>query len=270
MLFLLFIYGAVMGSFINSLLCRLEHEQPIITKHSFCPSCKKNLSWYELFPLVSFLFLRGRCRSCRQAIPRRYVFVELACGLGCLTAGFLFDFPWTFDPLVLHSPAVIGELKFAATIPFLFFFFLFDVRTGLVPDSIILPLSGLLLIVNLWTGSWISFLFAGILAGGFFAVQFFISRGRWVGAGDIRLGFFMGLLLGWPWVIIALFIAYGGGAVISLLLILFRKARWKTEIPFALFLMPATLVTGWWGHALLAWYTEALPLFLEKMIVRFL
>ena len=96
--------------------------------------------------------------------------------------------------------------------------------------------------------------FGALIAGGFFAAQYVVSRGTWIGGGDIRLGVLMGLLLGWERTLFALFVAYVGGAFISVLILAAKKGDRKTQLPFGAFLAPATIVALLWGMPVIEWY----------------
>ena len=105
---------------------------------------------------------------------------------------------------------------------------------------------------------WQQLLISVIIGAGFFLLQFVISKGRWIGGGDIRLGLLMGVALGWPDILVALFIAYLAGAIIGIGLILIGKKKWGSEIPFGIFLSAATLVTLFFGNFILDWYLNML------------
>jgi prepilin signal peptidase PulO-like enzyme (type II secretory pathway) len=128
-----------------------------------------------------------------------------------------------------------------------------------VDDEISLPALVLIFLANLALGaSWLTLLSSAIIGGGFFALQYVVSRGRWVGSGDIRLGALLGVALGWPNVLVALFLAYFAGAVSGLVLILLKKKHLKSPLPFGIFLAPAALVALWWGGAIVKWYLNFL------------
>jgi len=113
-----------------------------------------------------------------------------------------------------------------------------------------------LVVATVWF-DWLSipFMLIGVLVGmGFFFLQYLISRGRWIGGGDIRLGLFMGVILGWPLILLALFLAYIGGALFVLPFLLLGKKQMATKVPFGAYLSIATVVTMFWGKGLVEWY----------------
>ncbi len=265
----IFILGLIIGSFINCLVYRLYTEQSFIRSRSFCPHCRVIIRWFDNIPLLSYLLLRGRCRACRQKISLSYPLVELAGGLLFLLVFLVvrpdFTYPLAW-PLIL---TIIRDWFFAAVLLALF---LYDFKYYLVPDIIAIPSALLALAFNLTihlsTSSLSDFwsvlgryLLAGAVAGGFFLLLFIISRGRWIGGGDIRLGFLMGFLVGWPLVLVALFLAYVSGALIGLGLIAAQKKTMQSIVPFGTFLAPATIITLLFGGQLLNFYLSW-PLFL--------
>ena len=260
-----FILGACMGSFLNCLAWRLYHNESLGGR-SACPKCHKKISWYDNIPILSFIDLRGRCRHCQKKISIQYPLVELATAIL-----FLFAFTRYFSG---NEACLLSAFNFIAfnaqsfwplvrdwlLISFLVVIFIMDLRWYVVADEISLPAIGIILALNLLVGqfSWQQLLSSAVVGAGFFALQYAVSRGRWVGGGDIRIGALMGVALGWPNVIIGLMLAYFTGAIVGVFLIAFKKKGMKSPIPFGVFLAPATLVALWWGQAICDWYLNLL------------
>jgi prepilin signal peptidase PulO-like enzyme (type II secretory pathway) len=101
-----------------------------------------------------------------------------------------------------------------------------------------------------------SLLLGAAVGGGLFLAQFVVSKGRWIGGGDVRLGVLMGVWLGWPAIMVALLIAYVVGAVVALFLVAFKKKGWQAELPFGTFLTTGTFVSLFWGQAIVQWYLQ--------------
>ena len=252
-----------MGSFLNSIIYRLQTGESVLIPpkrnqkfpkelaRSYCPSCKKILSWPDLIPVLSFLFLKGRCRYCTNPISLQYPLVELATG--------------SLFVLALNQQLTISNfLNFfylLIVISFLIIIFVYDLKHYIIPDKIIYPAIALALIYNVYQFTInnqqlaINNFFAAILAGAFFLFIVLISRGKWMGWGDPKLAFFMGLLLGFPNILIALFFAFFIGAIIGVGLIVLRKKTLKSEIPFGPFLVAGTLLALFWGKEIIDWYT---------------
>ncbi|MBU4217110.1 prepilin peptidase [Candidatus Parcubacteria bacterium] len=253
--FFALLFGLIIGSFLNALIWRL-HTGESMMERSKCPKCGKAIAWYDNVPVLSYLFLLGKCRGCKMRISFQYPLVELITGL-------LFMLAFNFSA---RGGSVLGgqlpNYIFFITLFRDFFListmiivFIYDLRWYLILDVITLPSIAVLFVLNLVLGiSWQSLLLSGIIGGGFFLLQFIISKGKWIGGGDIRLGFLMGIALGWPQIITALMLAYIAGAFIGIGLIVFGKKKWSSHVPFGVFLSVATIVTLFWGDPLLRWY----------------
>ncbi|OGY79667.1 MAG: hypothetical protein A3B74_02750 [Candidatus Kerfeldbacteria bacterium RIFCSPHIGHO2_02_FULL_42_14] len=241
-----FILGAVAGSFLNTVALRLPKKISWIQARSRCPHCEKTLAWYELIPFVSFVLQQGKCRKCQRRISLSYPFTELVCGI--LFAGAFFYFQFT--------PELIFALVMFA---FFFVIFLTDLRYYLILDRVTVPALLIAFLGNLLLGKNVTSLLLGIAIGaGIFLLQFFLSRGTWIGGGDIRLGALLGATLGWQQTILALLIAYVVGAVIAMLLLVVGKKTRKDHIPFGTFLSASGILMILYGDSILkifnTWY----------------
>lgn len=200
-----------------------------------CPHCKKTLSARDLVPILSFLFLKGRCRYCKKRISIQYPIVEAVTATVFVAVVLLrFDNPWQ-----LPIDWVIMSALIALAV--------FDFRYGLLPDALTLPAIGFVVLERLVLSTSIKdaaidlTLAAGI-GFGFFALQWICSKGRWIGDGDIRLGVLMGVLLGFPGVLLALLISYAIGSVVSIGLILLKVKQWNSRIALGPFLVVGTVI----------------------------
>lgn len=243
--------GLIIGSFLNVVVARTRSQQTWGGR-SHCVHCKALIRWFDNIPLVSFIWLRGACRSCRRPISVQYPLVETATAAVFVTVAAVRLAEGVFPDVWL----VLVRDWFVSAV--LIVIFIYDFRWYEIPDRFSVPGIVGALAVNVALGvSWQS-LAVGIAVGaGFFLLQYAISRGRWIGGGDIRLGALMGATLGWPLVAVALFVAYVGGSVIALGMVAVRKKSWQAAVPFGTFLAPAILVALLWGNELLAWYVHA-------------
>ena len=134
--------------------------------------------------------------------------------------------------------------------------FSYDLRWNLILDRVTLPACLIVFILNLALGvSWLNLIVSAAIGSSFFLIQFLISRGKWIGGGDIRLGLLMGFSLGQPsHLILAIIMAYFIGSVIGLSLIISQKKKWNSEIPLGVFLSSATVLTVFWGDEIVNWY----------------
>lgn len=247
------IAGLLIGSFLNAAEYRYYTKLPINwdkTKRefarSFCPHCRMHLRNRDLLPVLSFLWLAGRCNHCRKKIAWQYPVVELSTGaLFALSA-------WQFG----LTPEAFIVAGFVAIFMFIF---IYDLKYQLIPDSVSLPAIALAIPGGFLLGlGWQSMALGLLLGGGFFALQFALSRGAWVGGGDVRLGVLMGLLLGFPLTLLALCIAYVGGGLVAAILLATKKMKRKSKMPFGPFLVFGTIVSLFIGDTLIAAYLNLL------------
>jgi len=236
MLGLMTAIGLAFGSFGNVLIFRLpEHES--ITGRSHCPACHRTLAVWELFPVISFLVLRGKCSGCGKKISWQYPLIELAT---CL----LFIFA-----IIQSNFFFWHALAFAFSLWLLLLIAIIDARTSLIPDILSVPFIILAIITQL---AGHTFDATGMILGAsFFGIQWLISRGAWVGSGDILLGLGIGALLGgWREVSIFLFFSYIIGACFALWVLSSKRKGINDAVPFGPFLVMGTFLTVVFGSAL--------------------
>lgn len=223
-----FIIGAALGSFLNVVIFRYAKKS--ITGRSKCPSCHQTLIWPELIPILSFIFLRGRCRTCHSGLSPQYPLVELA--MGVFTLILFTPLPTT---LTATAVAVLGVTGIALLITL----FVIDLRTMLLPDVFIIILSVavvLTLLINyqlLVTSYW---LLGMAIGAGALAFLWLITRGRGIGLGDVKLMLPLGALFGPIDTTILLFLAFLAGGAVGTFLLLTGRANMKTPVPFGPFL----------------------------------
>lgn len=245
---LIIIIGLAIGSFINALVYRLNKKLDIIWARSQCPKCKKNLKVSELIPVFSFLIQRGKCRNCKKNISWQYPAVEIITAL-IFVLIFLIINPQYYDQWVYY----LGTTLFSII---LITIFIYDFKYYLIPDILVIPgviLAILFSLLSYRLTIWQALL-GSIIAGVFFLFLVLISREQWMGWGDVKLSFFIGALLGWPIVIIGLFISFISGAFIGLIMVGMKKKKLKSAVPFGTFLTASTLIAILWGEKLLNWY----------------
>ncbi len=241
-----FLLGLVIGSFLNVVIFRLN-TQKTFGGRSICLSCQKEICWYDLVPVFSFCFLSGRCRHCKTKISWQYPLVEFVMGLVFLLLFLKFEYVFYVDPIAFAFTYGYYATMFAL----LMVITVYDIRHKIIPDALSL-LFGTLAFAGVFTFSEFMFNvhipslyeFAGVLLALPFAFFWLISRGRWMGFGDAKLTFGLGLLLGLIYGLSAIVLAFWIGAVIGILLILLQKIKgMKSEIPFAPFLVLGTFIS---------------------------
>lgn len=253
--FIIFIFGLAVGSFLNSIIYRLKTGESFLFTRSYCPYCKHILGWQDLIPLVSFLILKGKCRYCQNSISLQYPLVELATGLLFVYVAF----QWLNGSMATW----LNFFYLLFVVSILIIIFVSDLRYYIIPDKIIYPailVSGIWYLVsgiflNLYTKYEIlNTIYAAFGASAFFLAIVLISHGKWMGWGDPKLAFFMGLLLGFPNILIALFLSFFIGAIIGIGLIISGKKTLKSEVPFGPFLVTGTFIALFWGKEIINWY----------------
>jgi len=280
------VLGLAIGSFLNVVALRYDPDKFIFNRRtlggrSACPKCENKLNWFELVPLLSFIFLRGRCRNCKASISFQYPLVEIFSALIFL-----------FVPLFIHSSkflVLVGDLnlggveKIILSILFVLVFltlllvFLIDLRLKIIPDelNLFLIILGALLIFftqsgfDLTGGSflgsyagifglrsniWLNHLSALFFGALFFGALILITRGRGMGMGDLKLSAALGFLFGWPDILLIVAIAFILGSIIGLLNMVTGRKRWKSYLPFGPFLALSSIIIFFWGHNIVSVY----------------
>jgi len=258
----LVILGASVGSFLSVVIYRLEHKQKgAILGRSRCPHCKKTLGTYDLIPILNYILLRGKCRYCGEPISLNYFFLELSTALVFLL--MFFRFPFIIEP----GTNALYTVDWTAFLQFLFYtidgtlliaVFFYDLQYVKIPDVFMFPLIFLCLLGSLILNSadFPSLLIALLIALVFFGSQFWLSKGEWLGEGDLYLGIAMAFLFGWKLFLVSVSLTYILGAVISAILLAARKLKAKSKIPFAPFMVFGAFATILYGQEILQWYIK--------------
>lgn len=266
------VLGVILGSFVNALVWRL-HEQAeladkkgkaaakrrkelsILKGRSMCPHCGHELAAEDLVPILSWIWLRGKCRYCQVPISWQYPLVELLTGV-LFTVSYL-AWPLTFSGADLFV--------FGCWLVFLVGFValgVYDIRWFKLLDRIVVPLTVLAAlqtcVVAVWQGRWSDLylpLLGGLLIFGVFWVLYQVSRGRWIGGGDVKLAFVLGLLAGTP--AKAFLVIFGAsliGTCVSIPLVIRDKRGLGARIPFGPYLLIATYIVVLCGSHIISWY----------------
>lgn len=221
---LVFVLGLCVGSFLNVLIDRLPKGESIWFGQSRCDWCKKPLRWFELIPLLSYVLQHGRCRRCHKKLSLQYPIVELITGIGFVVL------PWT-DWLIFSSLLVI---------------FVADLKYMIIPDSmVVLGVMGVITRAH-----WLP----AIAASLFFLLLYLITRGRGMGLGDVKLSFLLGFWLGFPRIVIAIYLAFLTGALVGVTLILRGKKGLKSKIAFGPFLVLGAGIAYVYSEQILEWW----------------
>lgn len=257
-----FIFGTLIGSFLNVVIWRLPRGESLGGR-SKCPHCHYTLGVANLVPLISFLWQGGRCANCRKPMSVRYPVIEAATGLLFAVAA-----TQTLAAGIINASSLLDLFRLAFIIPVLIIVFVIDMEHYLILDVVIFPaivavlalniaidLSGYhsVLILSSHTGGGVV---AAALAGGFFYLLWAVSKGRWMGFGDVKLALFLGIALGLPGIAVGLFLSFMIGAIVGVALIAAGKKHLQSHVPFGTFLSIGALLALFYGPALSAWYAR--------------
>lgn len=270
----LFIFGACLGSFVNALVWRVHEQEKeshkdkpdrgylkllSVTKgRSLCPNCKHELAKKDLIPVLSWLSLKGRCRYCHKPISKQYPIVELSTAL-LYVASYIW---WPYAIVGLQIAAFATWLLLATGLMALL---VYDLKWMLLPDRIIYPLSLIAIIFAVFNftdainpaRSILSCILSIIIGGGIFYVIYQVSNGKWIGGGDVKLGWLLGLVVGSPTKsVLMIFLASVIGSLVSIPLLLTNRMKRTSMIPFGPFLIIGAIITVLFGSNILDWYTQ--------------
>jgi len=241
------ILGLIIGSFLNVVIYRVPRSESIVSPRSFCPACATPIRPKDNIPVVSWLLLHGRCRTCQAPISARYPLVELACG--ALFAGTAARFGYQWD-LPAYLVLFAGLLALSCI----------DVERMVLPKRIVYPLTVLvavlLLVAAAATGNWHDYEIAAICAVGWFIVFFALNYAspRILGFGDVRLSLVLGLSLGWlgiSYVLLGFFAANLIGALVGIGLVATKHMERQSRLPYGIFLAAGCAVAIFAGPELL-------------------
>lgn len=254
---IIFVFGLVIGSFISVLIYRIPQGESIVSPPSACRSCGSRLTLQDLIPVLSYIFLRGKCRHCTERIPARYLLVEL------ITAG-------TFIALYYKFGLSVPFFAFAYLLTILIAIFFIDIDHRIIPNGLVLaglaggfavfvyncisPMPEVFADTKWWTP------LAGLLPGSAFLLivaivgSLLYKTDDAMGMGDVKLMAPVGLFLGWKLCLIALFVSVILGGLLSLLLMVTGIKKRKDTVAFGPFIVVGTFITIMWGWEILYWY----------------
>jgi leader peptidase (prepilin peptidase)/N-methyltransferase len=239
--------GALVGSFLNVCIHRLPRHESIVWPASRCPSCAAPIAWHDNIPVLSYLLLKGRCRSCRAVISRRYPIIELANAVGYSVIAWWFGMGW---PIVAYALLLSALLVITCT----------DLSHQIIPDAITLPgiAVGVLCAATILPVGLVNSVLGILLGGGILWVLAWASPYLFgkegMGGGDIKLLAMIGSFLGWQPTLLTIIVGAVAGSVVGISLISLRLMQRGEYLPFGPFLALGALVAMFFHQAVLAWY----------------
>jgi len=264
MVFVIFLLlGLLVGSFLNVLVYRLRSAEELFWDRSKCPHCQHLIRWYDNVPVLSFVILKSRCRNCRQKISWQYPLVEILTGIIFAVIGQRF-----FSPVDFSTWITTGYYLFISAS--LISIAVYDWLYLEIPSEVLWLAVAVSIAFGLWAdwNAWMNFTLPVSILGGavysavfaaFFAFTFFFilsvaSRERWMGMGDAYLAILLGLFVGWPKILLALFLAFFIGAVWGVALVVFKKKKMKSRLPFAPFMILGAFIAFFFYAPIINWY----------------
>ncbi len=241
------VFGMLVGSFLNVCICRMPKNESVVSPPSHCPHCSYQIRWYDNIPLVSYLFLRGKCRGCGAHISLQYPLVELLNGLLTMLLFLRFGPTLAFATLFLLCSALV-------VITFI------DIEHQIIPDEISLPgiAVGFVLSFFLKGHTWLNSLLGILLGGGSLLLVAYsyqrLTGKEGMGGGDIKLLAMMGAFLGWKAVPFIIFASSLIGSIVGVSIMLFQKKDSKLAIPFGPYLAFAAVLYIFYGNLIIRWY----------------
>ncbi len=232
---LLAVLGLIFGSFVSAFSWRYPKGMSVLKGRSFCPKCGKQIAWFDNIPVLSYIFLGGKCRRCGKKISWRYPVIEAVAGIGFLLIG----------------PSVFNLILFLILLAI----FVIDFEYQIIPDTLVF--TGMFVSIfnsqfmNNSQLSIFNFLLAGFIAASFLLLIHLITKGRGMGLGDVKFALLGGMITGLKFVGIWMLLAFLTGGAIGAILILARRAGLKDQIAFGPFLVIAIPITLIWGEKIL-------------------
>jgi len=247
--FIIFVFGTIIGSFLNVVILRYNTGMSITKGRSMCFSCGKSLTWYELVPLFSYLFLRGKCSVCKSKISSQYPLVEFTTGLLFVLSFMRFGLS-PMLPIYMLTVSVLIAMA------------VYDLKHKIIPDGMVYLFVILSLVTLFFSTGHFSLpdildFMSGPILFSFFAFFFLVSSGRWMGFGDAKLALGVGWFLGFEGGIYAITMAFWIGAIFSIILLLLQKFSFlksrltmKSELPFAPFIILGFFLNFFTGYTM--------------------
>lgn len=251
--------GLCFGSFINAFVWRLHEGKDWVRERSECVHCHHELAAKDLIPIFSWLMLRGKCRYCKKPISVQYPVVE------ALTA-LVFVGSYVHWPFIFEGWQVVSFFWWLALIVGLVALLIYDIRWMLLPNKLVFPLMAIaavmaciaVVISTEPARTILDIVLAFLVGGGIFYLIFQISQGKWVGGGDVKLGFLLGLVVGTPAKALAvIFLAAILGSLVSLPLLMTKRLKRTSLIPFGPFLIVSGILVFMFGSQMIDWYTTS-------------
>lgn len=259
---MLILLGLCFGSFVNALVWRLHKKRNFVTERSECTHCHHVLAWNDLIPVVSWLSLRGKCRYCKKPIEDT--------PLTEISVALLFTGSYVVWPYGFEAAGILLFVLWAVALVWMAALSLYDARWMLLPDKLNIPFIFLGVVIggvrfvgvehlSFEAAAWEMILGIGMIAG-LYGLLYGVSKGAWIGFGDVKLALFIGAVLGWQQALLALLLANICALLLVLPQLMQRKLSTKAHVPFGPFLLLGCVLAFLIGEPIISWYLSGLGL----------
>lgn len=240
----IFLFGLVIGSFLNVVILRVPNKEDIVKERSHCPKCGHTLAWYDLFPLFSYLGLKGKCRYCKGKISIQYPVIEALNGV-------------MYVVIFLTYEVSVESLLYCLLVSALIALSVIDFRTYEIPVGFCVFI-GILGIARVATDSEnvFDYLLGAVAVSAILAILYYGSKGRAIGGGDVKLMAACGFLLGWQKIVLAFTLGCILGSVIHI--IRMKVAKRGHMLAMGPYLSAGVMIAALWGDRLITWYASLL------------
>lgn len=245
-LFFLAVTGSIIGSFVGALTWRVHKKMNFVSDRSECEHCHHKLAPTDLLPIISWLCLKGRCRYCRKKIGSLSLWLEISVAI-VFVASYIF---WPLGQVEASALQAVTFALWLVAVTLMAALFVYDLRWGFLPNKFMLPLAIVAALISILNNIFIheiplqnymiDTLLAMIPVAGIYGAIYILSNKKWIGGGDVKFGIIVGLLLSWQGALAVLFISNVLGSLVMLPLLLAKKVRIESQIPFGPFLIFAT------------------------------
>ena len=238
-----FFLGAILGSFANVVICRVPRKESFVRTRSHCDSCGYQLRWFDLVPLFSFIFFKGRCRKCKAKISVQHFLIEVLNGLLYVFVFYMYGF--TVETVIF---SLLGTTLFALS--------MIDFKTYEIPVGFqyVIAVLGIIRIAFDYT-NWLSYCIGFFAVSVFLLILYYATKGAAIGGGDVKLMAVSGLLLGWQLNILAFFIGCILGSVIHV--IRMKVTKEGHVLAMGPYLSAGIMISLFWGQKFLDWYLSS-------------
>jgi len=242
LIIIVFLYGITIGSFLNVCIYRLPAGQSVILTRSHCTKCEKDIRFYDLIPIISYIFLNGKCRFCSEKISIRYPIIELLNGILYIIAFLKFGISAETILYCLLSSVLLVIV-------------IIDYEHQIIPNELVIVTIAIGIFYNILKGEIVHQIIGFFAASSILYLIAIISKGG-IGGGDIKMVAAFGFCIGWQKILLSLFLGSLVGSVVAIYLMFYKNYNRKTAVPFGPFIAIGIYISIMYGTDLINWYLK--------------